>query len=124
MLISQTFVAFFLVIYFIAISIGFVHRFHVFWQRSPLINHWWTVTSICLIISDIVFCLAEILLFVEDKSEALNIPLPLIALSLSWIVVLIPLNTVVKRKEIKANNRQQRRARLDFNTKLGMNSPF
>lgn len=96
----------------------------MFWQRSPTINRWWTLTSICLLISDILFCLMEVTLFVKDKGEALEIPLPLIGLALSWLLILIPLNTLVKRKEIRANNRQQRRARLDFNTKLGMNSPF
>ena len=96
----------------------------MFWQRSPLINHWWTLTSVSLIISDIVFCYAEIALFVQEQGEVLQMPLPLIGLAFSWLLILIPLNTLVKRKEIKANNRQQRRARLDFNTKLGMNSPF
>lgn len=41
-----------------------------------------------------------------------------------WPIIVIIINLFVKRAEIKATIRQQRRARFDFNTKLGMNSPF
>lgn len=98
----------------------------MFWQRSPVQNLWWTIASIGLVISHTIFCYLEIALFVkrEDKESGPEIPMPLIGVAFSWLLILVPLNTLVKRKEIKANNRQQRRARLDFNTKLGMNSPF
>ena len=48
----------------------------------------------------------------------------------SWILlssclpVQILINELIKRHEIKVNVRSQKRARLDFNTKLGINSPF
>jgi len=48
----------------------------------------------------------------------------------SWILlssclpVQILTNELIKRHEIKVNVRFQKRARLDFNTKLGINSPF
>lgn len=124
LLLSQTFVLFLLVLYFIAISMGFVHRCHLFWQRSPFINRCWIWMSVICLLSHILFCFGEVMFFVEELNRVSLIPLPLLCLALVWTVVLIPLNTLVKRKEIKANDRQQRRARLDFNTKLGMNSPF
>lgn len=124
LLISQTFVAFILVVYLVAISIGFVHRCHLFWQRSPLSNKCWVVTSTTIILCHLLFCLGELWLFVPVIDVYSITPLPLTILTVIWPLVLIPLNTLVKRKEIKANNRQQRRARLEFNTKLGMNSPF
>ncbi len=124
LLVSQTFVVFLLVIYFVTISIGFVHRCHLFWQRNPMTNKWWFVTSITLVFCHLFFCLFEILSFVNDFSVIAVIPLPVWIVAILWLLLLIPINTLVKRKEIKANNRQQRRARLEFNTKLGMNSPF
>ena len=33
-------------------------------------------------------------------------------------------NELIKRQEIKVNVRFQKRARLEFGTKLGINSPF
>ncbi|CAN7945280.1 unnamed protein product, partial [Ixodes pacificus] len=47
-----------------------------------------------------------------------------------WTFLLVPLNELVKIQEMRrvtkrgANRRQQKRARLEFGTKLGMNSPF
>ena len=40
------------------------------------------------------------------------------------IPIVIGINELVKRKEIKMEVRHQRRERLEFGTKLGMNSPF
>jgi hypothetical protein len=34
------------------------------------------------------------------------------------------MNEMIKRQEIKVNVRFQKRARLEFGTKLGINSPF
>lgn len=42
----------------------------------------------------------------------------------SWGIVLLGLNELLRFQEIKINIRYQKRARLDFGTKLGMNSPF
>lgn len=105
---------------------GFVHRCHLFWQKSPLTNKYWIWSSLGCLSAQTVFCIFEVLFFVKDYSNRISlIPGLLLIVSLViWPLILLPLNAVVKRKEIKANNRQQRRARLDFNTKLGMNSPF
>ena len=40
------------------------------------------------------------------------------------VPIVIAINEFVKRKEIKVETRHQRRQKLDFGTKLGMNSPF
>ena len=53
-----------------------------------------------------------------------SLPLHIWATSFMWPILVIGINLIVKRAEIKATIRQQRRARFDFNTKLGMNSPF
>ena len=39
-------------------------------------------------------------------------------------VIIMGVGELCKYHEIKNNKRSQRRARLDFGTKLGMNSPF
>lgn len=48
----------------------------------------------------------------------------------SWILyslalfITVAVNEFIKRQEIKVNVRFQKRARLEFGTKLGINSPF
>ncbi|RWS16658.1 uncharacterized protein B4U79_14915 [Dinothrombium tinctorium] len=52
------------------------------------------------------------------------IPVYVLIVGLLWPILLLIINSLIKRHEIKVYKRQQRRARLDFGTKLGMNSPF
>ena len=52
------------------------------------------------------------------------VPLASWILLTSGIPVQLLINELIKRHEIKVNVRFQKRARLDFNTKLGINSPF
>jgi hypothetical protein len=41
-----------------------------------------------------------------------------------WVPIALALNELIRRYEIKANIRYEKRARLDYGTKLGLNSPF
>ncbi|CAG2116014.1 unnamed protein product [Medioppia subpectinata] len=128
LLIGQTIASLFLVLYIVIISIGFVHRNHLIWQRSPLTNKWWIFISIGLLISHALLCLIEISLYVRSTQIATqfiaSIPVYVWCLGFLWPLLLLSINTFTKRHEIKVYGRQQRRARLEFGTKLGMNSPF
>lgn len=56
----------------------------------------------------------------QIENFSLHLPLSyLISLPLVFAI-----NELVKWQEIKLNVRYQKRARLEFGTKLGMNSPF
>ncbi|XP_044733631.1 transmembrane protein 94 [Chrysoperla carnea] len=98
------------------LSINFVHRDHLTWKRNPLKNRLW-----CFIYTTINIYLLHDVISV----------LPFI--SLPWhIIVFICLSPfctfiiaeIIKWQEIQINLRYLRRARLEFGTKLGMNSPF
>ncbi|XP_075559819.1 transmembrane protein 94-like protein l(2)k05819 [Dermacentor variabilis] len=122
----QNVTAFFLVLYFVAISMSFVHRSQPAWKRNPASNRCWLVTSLSVLLLQLVFCACNIW---ARASEPLDAVLPLVPqyvwlTGFLWTLLLLPLNEVVKIHEIRANRRQQKRARLDFGTKLGMNSPF
>ncbi|XP_053203467.1 transmembrane protein 94-like [Panonychus citri] len=126
-LMAQTFSVACIVIYFIIISIGFVHRSHLLWRRSPFANRCWAFMSIILFIVNLIFCLAQLNLSHDSPiflNEFSSVPLYIIILAFLWPLILIVINSLVKGHEIKISERQQRRARLEFGTKLGMNSPF
>ncbi|KAJ9576718.1 hypothetical protein L9F63_025386 [Diploptera punctata] len=53
-----------------------------------------------------------------------HIPWQVLTLGLLSPLMIFVISELVKREEIKANVRYQKRARLEFGTKLGMNSPF
>lgn len=128
LLIGQTISSFFFVVYLVIISMGFVHRNHLLWQRNPLRNLCWISTSILLLICHICVCIIEILIYVPEAEIIINfvqsIPIYIWIIGSIWPFLLITINLYTKRREIRMFSRQQRRARLEFGTKLGMNSPF
>ena len=110
----------FLTFYLVCISFSFVSRTDHLWQyRIKRSWHIAVVASLILVMQSGYFLLKCLHINVLD-----SVPL------LSWVILgtCIPIqlfvNELVKRHEIKVNVRFQKRARLDFNTKLGINSPF
>lgn len=64
------------------------------------------------------------ILFNEYNQRAMLTKWPVLLLIVLSTVVIMAVAELCKYQEIKNNKRSQRRARLDFGTKLGMNSPF
>ena len=68
------------------------------------------------------------MLFLLFRGLALSHPSPLTpecwAILASGVCTNFAINELVKRHQIKASVRSQKRARLEFGTKLGINSPF
>ena len=78
------------------------------------------VTSSLLLIGHLVCLLAQGLVLIHPS------PLPPEAWAFlaAGVFVTVAVNELVKRHQIKASVRSQKRARLEFGTKLGINSPF
>ncbi|KRJ97269.1 transmembrane protein 94 isoform X3 [Drosophila yakuba] len=111
-----------IILHFVFISVTFVHRDHALWQRNPFTNRIWAFTCILLVLFHGIICCVQLLL------EDIWVQLPN-----QWVALLILfggsllsmlVSELAKFQENKVNARYQRRARLDFGTKLGMNSPF
>ncbi|CAB0006459.1 unnamed protein product [Nesidiocoris tenuis] len=100
----------------VCISCGFVHREHLSWRRSPLKNRKWA--SACFF-----FLLCQTGYVLVNFSD-IDVPWIAFGLAIASIFIVAIVNELVKWQEIKANMRYEKRARLDFGTKLGMNSPF
>ena len=99
------------------------------WQRSPTENRFWVVISLGLIIGQLFYNRFVLELNLSSTNNKpfefiASLPLHIWLISFVWPILVVGVNLLVKRAEIKATIRQQRRARFDFNTKLGMNSPF
>ncbi|KAK7076247.1 hypothetical protein SK128_018931 [Halocaridina rubra] len=122
----QNAVAFLLVLYFCAISVSFVHRMYQLWKRNPLRNKWWATSVFVVLVLQIVY--GSISLSVNSSPQQgpclADVPVWLWLIAFLWPFMVIPINEIIKRREIRVNVRYQKRARLEFGTKLGMNSPF
>ncbi|XP_036234377.2 transmembrane protein 94 isoform X2 [Bactrocera oleae] len=112
-----------ILVHFVVISACFVHRDHSLWQRNPFRNHIWAFTCGCTLLVHIVICAVQICLQDNYFVEACGM-WPAIAFLYGGSFISLAITEICKWQEIKVNTRYQRRARLDFGTKLGMNSPF
>ncbi|XP_065164487.1 transmembrane protein 94 isoform X2 [Atheta coriaria] len=109
-------------LHFVVISVGFVHREHNIWARSPHTNILWVVAMVALVLLQAIYSFVNVVDIPSAKQKYFD-PLILIFVFLSPLLT-FAIAELVKRHEIKMNLRQQRRIRLEFGTKLGMNSPF
>ncbi|KAK9509058.1 hypothetical protein O3M35_006462 [Rhynocoris fuscipes] len=119
-LVAATLVA----LHLVMVSISFVHREYLSWRRSPFRNKTWLITCVILLSLQGVYTIIAIYVARNNSEYQLNIPWIAIILALVSPIVIVFVNEFIKWQEIKANLRYEKRARLDFGTKLGMNSPF
>ncbi|XP_059617967.1 transmembrane protein 94 isoform X2 [Phlebotomus argentipes] len=112
-----------IIVHLVVISASFVHRSHLLWQRNPFSNSMWVICTTMMLTFHTVLLLVQVLID-ERFGPILATKWPSVAFLLASTFIVLAIVELIKREEIKANNRYQRRARLDFGTKLGMNSPF
>ncbi|XP_038591337.1 transmembrane protein 94 isoform X4 [Micropterus salmoides] len=128
LLLTQKVMAGFLALHTVVISLSYVHRSQPVWRKSPFSNTWWCLTVPVVLVSQIVQATVDYQLW-RDQGSLLTFNLgdiPLLAwllVSLSPLLVVV-VNEVVKLHEIRVRVRYQKRQKLQFETKLGMNSPF
>ncbi|XP_049853191.1 transmembrane protein 94 isoform X3 [Schistocerca gregaria] len=115
------------VLFFVTISACFVHREYSLWVKSPHSNIvWLAATMITLLLQMSFFGISFFVLWSNPDTILTDIQVPYNAIIIGIIspFVIVSVNELIKREEIKVNVRYQKRARLEFGTKLGMNSPF
>ncbi|XP_071400574.1 transmembrane protein 94 isoform X2 [Centroberyx affinis] len=128
LLLTQKVMAGFLALHTVVISLSYVHRSQPLWRKSPFSNTWWCLTVPVVLLGQVVQATVDYQLWC-DRSSTLTFDLGDIPL-LAWLLVsLSPLlvvlvNELVKLHEIRVRVRYQKRQKLQFETKLGMNSPF
>nr|XP_046232688.1 transmembrane protein 94 isoform X3 [Scatophagus argus] len=128
LLLTQKVMAGFLTLHTVVISLSYVHRSQPLWRKSPFSNTWWCLTVPVVLLSQIVQATVDYQLW-RDQGSLLAFNLGDIPL-LSWLLVslspllVVVVNEVVKLHEIRVRVRYQKRQKLQFETKLGMNSPF
>uniref|UniRef100_A0A8C7QKC2 Transmembrane protein 94 n=1 Tax=Oncorhynchus mykiss TaxID=8022 RepID=A0A8C7QKC2_ONCMY len=118
LLLTQKVMAGFLALHTVVISLSYVHRSQPLWKKNPFI-----LKGSCNREATVDYQLWQ------DRLAHLTFDLkdiPMLAwllVSLSSLVVVL-LNEAVKLHEIRVRVRYQKRQKLQFETKLGMNSPF
>ncbi|KAG8446140.1 hypothetical protein GDO86_013849 [Hymenochirus boettgeri] len=128
LLLAQKLSACLIVLHIVFISISHVHRSKPLWKRNPFSNRWWSTSLPVLVLAQGLQAALDLQLWINPNSPLTfhlgDIPL------LTWLVgtlsllVILVINELVKLHEIRVRVRYQKRQKLQFETKLGMNSPF
>ncbi|CAL1678432.1 unnamed protein product [Lasius platythorax] len=124
-LVVQHFALTLIVLHFVTISVSFVHREYSIWRKNPMNNFTWFLSVLIILcvqaaVSGVVFRR----FWREEGKKMENFPTNVPLFFLFSIPLTFAVNELIKWQEIKINVRYQKRARLEFGTKLGMNSPF
>jgi len=108
----------FLTIYITLTALTFVSRTAQLWQLK--VRRSWQMMLVCalLVVGQLGYLAAT------GGFASLVVPISAWLVYFGAIPVIVVVNEIVKRQEIKVNVRFQKRARLEFGTKLGINSPF
>ncbi|KAF5919485.1 hypothetical protein HPG69_006085 [Diceros bicornis minor] len=116
------------VLHTVFISITHVHRTKPLWRKSPLTNLWWAVTVPVVLLGQVVQTAVDLQLWTHRDSRVHfgleDVPLLTWLLGCLSLVLVVVTNEIVKLHEIRVRVRYQKRQKLQFETKLGMNSPF
>lgn len=116
----RSMVSIFYLFYTCIISCGFVEYRFQMWQKVPFRNIAWIMVCMLLLLCHFILVSLE-----SGWSKCLgDIDAYLFILLVVWCVPLVVINETLKYYEIKMFKRDQRRRKLSFGTKLGMNSPL
>uniref|UniRef100_A0A8C5QNL3 Transmembrane protein 94 n=1 Tax=Leptobrachium leishanense TaxID=445787 RepID=A0A8C5QNL3_9ANUR len=128
LLLAQKLCSCLIVLHTVFISVSHVHRSKSLWRRSPFQNWWWTLTLPILILAQGLQTALDLKLWTNAEApltfHLADIPLVSWTLGTLSLLLVLVINELVKLHEIRARVRYQKRQKLQFETKLGMNSPF
>ncbi|XP_029456392.1 transmembrane protein 94 isoform X2 [Rhinatrema bivittatum] len=128
LLLAQKLATCLIVLHTVFISISQVHRSKSLWRKSPFSNIWWCLTLPVVLLGQVFETAVDLKLWMNPQSPLIfglsDIPLVSWLLGLLSLISVVIINEIVKLHEIRVRVRYQKRQKLQFETKLGMNSPF
>uniref|UniRef100_A0A914XAB1 Cation-transporting P-type ATPase C-terminal domain-containing protein n=1 Tax=Plectus sambesii TaxID=2011161 RepID=A0A914XAB1_9BILA len=127
LLVARQLSAFAFTVYLCAISFGFVAYREQFWRKNPLRNVAWVGACILIVAFQIIYAAVDLYFNTHTKEflfRLSDVNWWLFIAAALWLPIVCTLNELYKAREIQLYRRDQRRGKLSFNTKLGMNSPY
>ncbi|KAK2908555.1 hypothetical protein Q8A67_004392 [Cirrhinus molitorella] len=125
---AQKVIAFLVLLNAMCTSISHVHRSAPMWKQSPLSNHCWCAIICFVPVLNASLAMSSRFLWHDPDLHHTfyisDIPMASWVLGILWLIPLVFINEGIKLHEIRMRVRYQKRQKLQFDTKLGMNSPF
>ena len=126
---AQDVTAFFFITYLIANSIRFIHRTQPLWKLYKYVSVPYLAAVCTILILQIVYfaisqTLGSTLYNLPVSSDLSSVPFYVWVIGLLWLLILPWMHEILKYYDKKMIVKHQRHLKLEFETKLGMNSPF
>ncbi|CAM0141394.1 unnamed protein product [Umbelopsis sp. WA50703] len=118
---SQNCVLLIFVWYIACISATFLHRTLSMRKFLPFRNRIWIIAFFTSIALQFAFCAVSL---AQGPYSIRGLPWYIYFLGFAFVVVLLPVQELVKMHDLKEFTRFQKRSKLEFSTKLGMHSPL
>ncbi|KRY17589.1 Uncharacterized protein T12_11037 [Trichinella patagoniensis] len=123
LLLAQNYCAWFFLLYMIGVSASHVHCYELMMNKPPTRNRNWLFACLALQLVQSFYC-SPPLWPGRWKFRYGDVPWFVSVFAFLWTIPVLCINEAMKRLEASQHQRRQRRRRLSFDTKLGMNSPF
>ncbi|KAF9913999.1 hypothetical protein BX616_009167 [Lobosporangium transversale] len=121
LLYAQNFTLVIWVWYMIWMSSTFMSRTLSLRAFMPWKNRVWIGSCAASMLLQIVFCIISVF---RGPNSVQSVPWWIYIIAFFWPVVFMPVQEIVKARDMKECVRAQKLAKLEFNTKLGMHSPL
>ncbi|XP_071496339.1 transmembrane protein 94-like [Diadema antillarum] len=129
LVLAQNIQTFILILFLVSSSASFVYCLKPVWRKPPFRNRFWCSVIVAILIMEIIYFVVDVRIWGSPNFGEMTVGLGAIPLSVWLLAFLWPLAAIffceaIKQYEIQVFVRWQKRTRLQFGTKLGMNSPF
>ena len=124
LVVTQNMITWIFVVCLTFISASFVFPKTYIWTKCPFKNIFWTIISPAIIALQMFYLLSDVKSYSATPYTVWNSSGLGWILGLIWPFIALIISECVKTYEIRKAFRQHRRCKLQFGTKLGMNSPF
>ena len=113
---------------FLAISLRFVHRTEPFWRLWKYVSWQYITAFIMLAVLQVIYCIISQAIETDNNQRMIwsisQVPPYMWVLLVLWPLAQVLLQELLRWCDRRQYVKTQRRLRLSFETKLGMNSPF
>ena len=126
LLLAQNVTAFFLCCYFIILSMHFSIQIFPIRQFHRSLQLPWLGTTLTILLLQVVFFVISLATSGSPDSQLKLslVPVWVWPFGVTWAFILVVIQELIKLRDHKLMRHTQKHLRLEFETKLGMNSPF
>ena len=125
---AQDLSAMFVAVNLVVLSIRFIHHAEPVWKLWKYVSWQYIVVTATVVVSQIIYFVVSQIFIVHVYERELitgldSVPFYVWLVGLLWLIILLPVQELLKNRHRKRFEHLQTHLKLEFETKLGMHSP-